>query len=274
MDNQCKRRMPAEEAGPSKKMEQTTPGLISTSHNKQHAIVLQLTRYLVASNTAFLACENGQLNKLFDILRPGSAIRSRKTIAGPTLEEVFDEEKKKAVGKVKSLKATLALDGWSNVINDPIVGISFITSGESCLVNTIDTSGESHTWAHLVSLLTDQVRECETDWGIKIASVVTDNATNVTGMRAAYNVPGVHTYGCQAQFFNLLAEDIAQSATNKGVNGKITSTIKFLRNNHAASAALKTKKLARPPLYTETRWNSLKETLSTLPFTGLKLQSS
>ena len=75
--------------------------------------------------------------------------------------------KKKAVGKVKSLKATLDLDGWSNVTNDPIVGISFIASGESYLVNTIDTSGESHTSAYLVSLLTDQVRECKTDWELK-----------------------------------------------------------------------------------------------------------
>ena len=154
---------------------------------------------------------------------------------------------------MKSLKATLPLDGWSNVTNDPIVGISFIASGESYLANTIDTSGESHTSAYLVSLLTDQIRECETDWGIKIASVVTDNAANVTGMRAAYNVTGVHSYGCQAHVFNLLANDIAQSANNNGFNGKLTSIIKFLRNNHAAAPALKTKKLARPPLYTETR---------------------
>ena len=168
--------------------------------------------------------------------------------------------KKKAVGKVKSLKATLDLDGWSNVTNDPIVGILFIASGESYLVNTIDTSGESHTSAYSVSLLTDQVRECETDWGIKITSLVTDNAANVTGMRAAYNVPGVHTYGCQAHVFNLSEKDITQSANNKGVNVKITSIINILRNNQAASAALKTKKLASPPLYTETRWNSLMKT--------------
>ena len=114
-------------------------------------------------------------------------------------------------------------------------------SGESYLANTIDTSGESHTSAYLVSLLTDQI------------SVVTDNAANVTGMRAAYIVPGVHSNGCQAHVFNLLANDIAQSANNNGFNGKLTSIIKFLRNNHAASPALKTKKLARPPLYTETR---------------------
>ena len=42
----------------------------------------------------------------------------------------------------------------------------------------------------------------------KITSVVTDNAANVTGMRAAYNVPGVHTYGCQAHVFNLRDNDL------------------------------------------------------------------
>ena len=115
--------------------------MVSTGPNKQHAIDLQLSRYLVASNTAFLASENGQLKKLFDILRPGTAIPSRKTLAGPLLEEIFDEEKKKTVGKLKSLKATLALDGWSKVTNDPIVGISFIASGEFYLINTFDTSG-------------------------------------------------------------------------------------------------------------------------------------
>ena len=260
VDNHCKRRMP-EEVTPAKKMKQTTLGLVSTGPNKQHAINLQLTRYLIATNTAFIASENAQLRKLFDILRPGTAIPDRKTIAGPLLEEVFDEEKKKTVNKVKSLKATLALDGWSNVTNDPIVGISFIASGESYLVNTIDISGESHTSEYFLSLLADQVSECETDWGIKITSVVTDNAANVAGMRTAFNAKGVHTYGCQAHILNLLAKDIALSKNNKAVNAKITSIIKFLRNTHSASSALKAKKLPRPLLYTEFRWNSLKETL-------------
>ena len=83
----------------------------------------------------------------------------------------------------------------------------------------------------------------------------------VAGMRAAFNAKGVHTYGCQAHILNLLAKDIALNNNNKAVNAKITSIIKFLRNTHSASSALKAKKLPRPPLYTETRWNSLKETL-------------
>ena len=96
VDNQCKRLMPAgEEAGPSKKMKQTTLGLVSTGTNKQHAIDLQLTRYLVASNTAFLACENDQLKKLFDILRPGTAIPSLKTLAGPCLKKSLIKKRRK-----------------------------------------------------------------------------------------------------------------------------------------------------------------------------------
>ena len=37
---------------------------------------------------------------------------------------------------------------------------------------------------------------------------MTDNAANVTGMRAAYNVSGVHTYGCQAHVLNIRDHDL------------------------------------------------------------------
>ena len=115
----------------------------------------------------------------------------------------------KVVNKVNSLKSTLGLDGWSNVTNDPIVGISFIASCKSYLVNTNDTRGELHTSEYSLSLLVDQVSDCETNWEIKLTSVVTEIAANVAGMRTAFYAKSVHTYGCQVHIFNLLAKDIA-----------------------------------------------------------------
>ena len=69
------------------------------------------------------------------MLWPGTTIPDHKTIVGPNLEH-FDEIKMKAV-KVRHLNASLALDGWSIVTDDPIAGISFKASGEMFLVNIL-----------------------------------------------------------------------------------------------------------------------------------------
>ena len=76
-------------------LKQTTLGFVSSGPDKQHAINLQLARNLIATNPAFLATDKGQLEKLFDLLRPGRKIPDQKLADGPSLEEIFEEEKRR-----------------------------------------------------------------------------------------------------------------------------------------------------------------------------------
>ena len=102
VEERCKRRITAEEeASPTKRMKQPTLGLVSTSAHKQHDINLQLTRYLVATNTPFMAAQNNQLKKLVTVLRPGTTIADRRTVACPLLEKISDEKKQEAITKVQ-----------------------------------------------------------------------------------------------------------------------------------------------------------------------------
>jgi hypothetical protein len=78
----------------------------------------------------------------------------------------------------------LGTDGWSNVHNQPIVCITLTTdNGNVHLVETIDTSGEPHTAQYLAQVTKNGIRKVEQQFGCKVGSVATDNASNVASMR-------------------------------------------------------------------------------------------
>ena len=106
------------------------------------------------------------------------------------------------------------------------------------------------------------MKKYQEDWNVKVTAVVADNATNMSGMRNSIKAPKqlIHTYGCQAHFFNLLCKDITSSVQN--VVSRIIGVVKHLRVHHAESALLEEKNLLWPPIPSEVRWNSLHDTLS------------
>ena len=130
------------------------------------------------------------------------------------VDGVYDQEKQKVKQQVQKAHVTLAIDGWSTLTNDPVLGISFYQSGVCYLVNTINTSGEPHTSDYLVQVVKDQIAYVEDEFGVKVTSFVTDNAANMNLMRREIRqgLDGViHTYGCHAHIANLLSKDILRS---------------------------------------------------------------
>ena len=249
---------------PAKALRQGTLGFGSTSSSMQHQLDLQFTRYIISSNTPFLQAENRQLGKLFDMLRPGSKVPSRKRVAGQLLEEVYAEEKQKVVKLLKDANVTLALDGWSTLQNEPIIGVSISVNGSCYLVNTIDTSGKSHDSDYLTELLKEEKLKVEKEFEVHVTSIVTDNAANMASMRRQITSEEsviLHCYGCNAHIGNLLAKDIISAAEYKAPIGKIVQVLKHFRNRHQESGQLKEKNVPRPPLPIETRWNSVCESL-------------
>ena len=228
--------------------------VIGTSASKQHAIDLQIARFILATNSSFLTVENQHFQQLVQMLRPGTTVPNRKKVSGELLDEIFQTERNKVKTSIQGAIATLAIDGWSTLTNEPVIGICFMSGNECYLANTVNTTGEHHTGDYLLELAKHQIAYVEEEYEVKIRSLVTDNAANMVSIRK--QIPELHTYGCHAHIANLLSKDILNHKDFKPVLAKVLTVIKFVRNTHDCSTALKENQMPRPPMPVETRWNS------------------
>ena len=152
---------------------------------------------------------------------------------------------------------SIALDGWSNLNNEPIMCISVNTvEGDSYLIDTIDTSGHQHTSSYLLEEATLSIENIQKNFGYVVTSFVTDNASNMVKMRNELEIKHLITYGCGAHYMNLLAKDVEIPGIKEHV-----VIMKYFRNSHLLSAWFKSaggKKLIMPH---EVRWNTLADCL-------------
>ncbi len=91
---------------------QSTLQVSSTGPTKQEEIDGAITKFGVGTNSPFIIVENGAVEnfwRLDDILRPGTKISSRQTLAGPLHDKVFAAEKLKAKKVVKDQLCTMML---------------------------------------------------------------------------------------------------------------------------------------------------------------------
>jgi len=128
-----------------------------------------------ATNTPFNHVEHAEL-KLCNILRPGYVPATRKCLGNDILDSVHESEKAKCKELLRGKTVSMCLDGWSNVHNCSSV---VLPSGEVFLVDTVDTSGHSHTAEYLSEVAVNAIDKCKNDTGATVKSVVTDNVANV-----------------------------------------------------------------------------------------------
>ena len=149
----------------------------------------------------FKGTKQVELKKLVAMLKPGAIIPDRRNIGGNLLDEIYEEEQAKVKHLISGMSATIAIDGWSTITNQPIIGICIYAAGNCYLVDTIDTTGDSHTTEFLVDLLLHQIEEIQEKWEVNITSVVSDNAANMAAMRTRIKEldQKLHTYGCYSR---------------------------------------------------------------------------
>lgn len=231
--------------------------LVKTTSTQKKNLDEQVARFIYATNSAFRLVEHPQFIKLMQDLRPAYSPPNRKEISGPLLDCIFLEEKSKLGRIVENETVCLGLDGWSNVHNEPIVCMTITTkNGDVYLVDTIDTSGNSHTADYLAAVTTDRIKKCQQEINCKIRSVVTDNAANVSKMRRILendNDLDIISYGCSAHILNLLSNDFQMSDIKKHV----VNVVKYFRNNHFANASLRQSGATKLVMPCEVRWSSM-----------------
>ena len=115
-----------------------------------------------ATNTPFNHVEHAEL-KLCNILRPGYVPATRKCLGNDILDSVHESEKAKCKELLRGKTVSMCLDGWSNVHNCSSV---VLPSGEVFLVDTVDTSGHSHTAEYLSEVAVNAIDKCKNDTGV------------------------------------------------------------------------------------------------------------
>ena len=233
-----------------------------TSQSEKNKLDLQIARYLYATNTPFRAVEHPEFKKMINALRPGYKPPNRNSVSTDLLDKVHNSVKTTIKENLCNKKVCLALDGWSNVHNEPIIGVCVtdIESERVHLIESIDTSGNSHTSEYLLQLLKNAIKKCE-GYNCKVTSIVTDNAANVTKMRRdlfeELDRKDIITYGCSAHILNLLAHDIEVP----GIKSNIKKICKYFRNVHFASAKFREAGGSALVLPQDVRWNTLSDCL-------------
>ena len=207
-------------APPAPKKRQTALNVISTNPTRQHESDILVTRYFIATNTPFNAASNKHLAKLVQFLRPGTTVPDRRRIGGELLDEIYASEQTKVKRMVSGSNVTLAIDGWSTLTNESVLGVSFYHCGKCYLVKTMSTIGESHTTEYLVQVTCEQMEHVRKEFEVNVTSVVTDNAANMNAMRRELAL--VHTYGCHSHIANLLSKDFCRPCGEQHDSTSIT----------------------------------------------------
>lgn len=236
--------------------------VVRTSSDQGEKINKQIAKYIFATNTPFRHVEHEEFKKMIELLRPGYKPPSRRDIGNKLLDEVFEEEQEHCKSVLAGKIVCLSMDGWSNIRNEPIICCSVTTrDGQIVLVDTIDTSGKSHTAEYLETLAKDCVTKTEEKFRCIIGSLVTDNAANMAKMRQLLSQDDYYkyiiTFGCSAHILNLLAKDLEI----KDVTEHVIQIIKYFRNNHMARAKYKQANGSALKMPIEVRWSTMCQAL-------------
>ena len=125
----------------------------------------------------------------------------------------------------------------------------------------MDTSGHPHTPDYIVETFKEELIKIEAEWGVTVSSIVTDNASNMASFRRLVKNPSelMHSYTCQTHHMNLFAKEFSAKLMNP--IDRFLHVLNYLPLHDAGSAPLRQNNVPRPPLPTETHWNSVCDTL-------------
>ncbi|KAL7639608.1 UNVERIFIED_CONTAM: hypothetical protein RMT77_010109 [Armadillidium vulgare] len=232
----------------------------TTLNDKEHFDFL-IARFIYASNLPFKTVEHSTFLEMIRAIRPGYKPPNRKEFAENLLDKVFETEIEKSIDMMRDQVVCMSIDGWSNVMNDPVICATVAVQKNSSdgvnifLVNTVDTSGHPHTSEYLFDVAKESIKIAEDKFLCTVGSLVTDNAANVKKMRSKLmeHRKAIITYGCSAHLMNLLAKDLEIS----NIKEHIVNIIKYFRNNHCASAAYKAAGGRALVMPQDVRWNTL-----------------
>ena len=132
--------------------------------------------------------ENKEIQELFHFLNPAIKLPGRRALGGRILNDesktLEEEMTKKLIND--SVGVTLAFDGWTNVLNQNILGSVFITSeGEVIIWKAVDVSDELERWKEVIEKTEKMFMEID-KMKVNLISVVTDSAPSYAAARYVF----------------------------------------------------------------------------------------
>jgi hypothetical protein len=156
--------------------------LSKSEERKWWYVVLKAT---ISNGWSFRWVENKDSQEMFTILIPNLKLPTRKRLSGKILTnaslDITQSIEKKA--KEDSIGATLTLDGWTNVVNQNLLGSVLITSSGEVLVWKAEDISTDRSRKEEVQAKIEELTKSVKDAGIKISAVVTDSAAQYASAR-------------------------------------------------------------------------------------------
>jgi len=175
------------------------------------------------------------------MLRPGYKSPNQHQIRDNLLHNVFETEKNACREKLHNQIVCMSFDGVSNIHNEPIISACITTEkGDTYLIDSFDTSGNSHFSEYLMNIVETAIKNVEETFGCIVGSVIT-GAANMIRMRDLMKKPFFITSTYSAHTLNLLAKDLEIP----GVTVHTFKVIKYFRNNHFARAKFQELKIGK-----------------------------
>ena len=144
-----------------------------------------MIRGIVSAGFPLRWVENKEIQEIFHYLNPGLKLPGRKSLGERILNNESRTLEAEVTKKLKedSVGVTLAFDGWTNVLNQNILGSVFITSvGEVIIWKAVDVSDELERWREVMEKTEIMFKEID-KMGVNLISVVTDSAPSYAAAR-------------------------------------------------------------------------------------------
>ena len=184
------------------------------------------------------------------MLRPGYIPPNRYQVGGCLLDQSFSSVIDSYSEELKGKIVCMAMDGWSNVHNEPILALTLSVDGNIYINDCVDTAESRHTADYLVKIAENNAE--------KVGNFVTDNAANMAKMRKELGKgEEIITYGCSAHLLNLLSQDMQI----KNIKEHITEIIKYFWNHHIPGSLYKAAGGTMLLMPAETRWNTIADSI-------------
>ncbi|CAG8679406.1 19705_t:CDS:2, partial [Racocetra fulgida] len=141
-----------------------------------------LLKATISNGWSFCWVQNPDTIALFEFINPSCKLPGRRKLGGKILTCVSNQMVANINEKAQKdfYGVTLTMDGWTNIINQSIIGSVLLTSsGEVLVWQAIDISGEREEVKNKINEITKSV----TNEGIKVAAIVTDSHSSYAAAR-------------------------------------------------------------------------------------------
>ncbi|XP_052129965.1 uncharacterized protein LOC113214128 [Frankliniella occidentalis] len=219
---------------PAKRQKSLTTCLDVVSKKEKEKLDALFSRALYSKGLSFSVFEGKHMEAALSALRPAYKMPSRKSFAGPLLEQEYTSVMKRVNEEIlKARSLTVQLDGWNNNRHEGIVNF-VVSTPQPFFYKAIEPGTQRENAVYLSDNILVVLNAVNAN---KVLLLVTNNASAMKRAWALVQQVHKHIYaiGCGSHGLNLLFKDIVKLPVFKDLisNAKEIVKIRKRRQLHA-----------------------------------------